>query len=336
VKIMLSVLVIGGGLSGCTTAYELALGGAKVTVVEKAARIGGKVISYGCKATDKCNNCGVCLSGGLWEKVERASNIDIICDSKLVDLKGKAGDFSAIIKTREGMRYINNISYVVVAIGFDENHAHSGHLHLEGRQCIVRGLELETLCKTRSRSVYFEKAPKNVAFIQCVGSRDKKEDSTFCSRVCCGYSTRAAKVIRETYPDCGVTFFYMELQAVSHGPYFSQLENKGFEFIKCRPLKITGGEPAVVWYEDPESGRQVDREYDFVMLSDGIAPAEDAEIIAELCGLGFDENGFLRNVGGSADTGVYVSGCAKKPGRIEDTYSDSVGVANEILSDFGG
>ena len=325
---MSHVLIIGGGFSGCTVAYELAVcGGMKVTIVEKSGKIGGKVRDYGCKATDKCNNCGVCLAGGLWDKVKKDRNIDIINHSKLVDVTGKAGDFSVIIETREGNRYINGISSIVVATGFEESPVLGGHLQIEGKQGIIRGLELEGLCKDRSKDGLFEKAPDSVAFIQCVGSRDKKEDSMYCSRVCCSYSTRAAKVIKQIYPECRITFFYMEMQAVSGGDYFLNLKDEfGIEFIKCRPLKITGGAPVTVEFEDPESGKLEKREFDVVSLSDGIHPPKDADITAELCGLGQDKNGFLK----AGTEGIFVSGCAKCPAKIEETWSDSVAVAKQI------
>jgi len=324
---MSHVLIIGGGFSGCTVAYELAVvSGMKVTIVEKSAGIGGKVRNYGCKATDKCNNCGVCLAAGLWEKVEKDRNVCILNNSKLVDVTGKAGDFSAIVKTQDGKKYINGISSIVVATGFEESPV-CGHLQLEGKQGIIRGLELEKICKGRSGKALFEKAPDSIAFVQCVGSRDKKEDSTYCSRVCCSYSTRAAKVIRQTYPECRIAFFYMEMQAVSGGDYFLEMKEKyDVEFIKCRPLRIKGGEPALIEYEDPESGKLEQRAFEIICLSDGIHPPRDVDITAELCGLSQDKYGFLKD----GNDGIYVAGCAKKPAKIEETWSDSAAVSEQV------
>jgi len=338
---MSHTLVIGGGLSGCTVAAELAESGMKVTLLEKTGRIGGKVREYGCKSTDKCNNCGVCLVGGLWEKVEKNPNINIMCNSQLIDVTGAAGDFSVIVKHCEGSFYINGVSSVVVATGFEESPVLGGHLQLGGTKGIVRGLELEAICKDRGKSALFREAPKSVAFIQCVGSRDKREDSFYCSRVCCNYSTRAAKVIRHYYPDCEITFFYMELQAVSNGDYYRELLDKGIEFIKCRPLRVRGGDTVKVEFEDPsglatssdrDGGVIMEREFDMVMLSDGIHPSGDADRLAEICGLGQDANGFLRSVGDSRMTGIYIAGCAGRPAKIEESYSDSLAVARQILA----
>ena len=202
---------------------------------------------------------------------------------------------------------------------------------ISGKKSIIGGLALEELLKNRNKSSLFEKTPDSVAFIQCVGSRDKKEESHYCSRVCCGYSTRAAKLIVQMYPECKITFLYMEMQAVSGGDYFSSLEKgSGFEFIKCRPLKITGGQRVSVEYEEPAEGILKKREFDFVCLAEGIHPSLDADITAELCGLSQDKAGFFKE----GNDGIFIAGCAKGPYKIEEAWSDSVAVAKQILGEM--
>jgi heterodisulfide reductase subunit A2 len=58
---MKNAVVVGAGVTGCSAALELARLGSSVTVLERSPRIGGKVLSYCCKATDSCSRCGVCL-----------------------------------------------------------------------------------------------------------------------------------------------------------------------------------------------------------------------------------------------------------------------------------
>ncbi len=55
-------LVVGAGIAGCAAALELAAQGNSVMVLESSAKIGGKVLSYCCKATDSCSRCGVCVA----------------------------------------------------------------------------------------------------------------------------------------------------------------------------------------------------------------------------------------------------------------------------------
>ncbi|OHD74850.1 MAG: hypothetical protein A2177_01195 [Spirochaetes bacterium RBG_13_68_11] len=59
---MKSALVVGAGVTGCSAALELARRGTSVTVLERSSRLGGKVLSYCCKATDSCSRCGVCIA----------------------------------------------------------------------------------------------------------------------------------------------------------------------------------------------------------------------------------------------------------------------------------
>jgi len=330
------VLVAGGGLSGSVIAKELAENGKSVTIIEAGEVVGGKVRDYGCKATDECNNCGVCLTGGLWEAVEKNELINVIPNAKLVDLGGTKGDFTAAIKTASGIENITGISEVVVATGFKKTteHGFGGSLEVENTAGIMLGSKLENVLKDRNESGIFDKEPKSVAFVQCVGSRDCKDNALYCSKVCCAYTTRAAKVIKHYYPEVAITFFYMEMQTVNSGNYFDSITESGFDFIKCRPIKITGGALPEVVYDNPNSGKRESQSFDMVILADGIRANDDAGRIAELCGLNQTPAGFLQYVENASDgnkTGIYLAGSVKGPLKIEEAYNDSIAVAREIL-----
>ncbi|GHS95736.1 pyridine nucleotide-disulfide oxidoreductase [Synergistales bacterium] len=327
---MAHVLVIGAGVSGCTAAYRIAQDGVRVTLVEKSGTIGGRVRHYGCKATDKCNNCGVCLVGGLWEKVEKNPLIETVLFSEVTDVSGDAGDFSATVKTPSGPRYLSRLDSVVVSTGFESTAAsETAHLQVEQGAGILTGSEIEALMLDRGKNAWLKDEPKSVAFIQCFGSRDEKERSNYCSRVCCSYSTRAAKVLRHYYPGCEIAFFYMELQNVAARDYFKELGNDKIEFIKCRPLKIIGGSPAVIRYDDPAEGMKT-RSFDLIVLSEGVHPGSDSDWMASIYGLGQDDNGFLRPM--EEREGLYVAGCARAPMKIDESYADSLAVAETITA----
>jgi len=346
------VLVIGAGVSGCTVACTLAGQGVEITLVEKSQTIGGRVRSYGCKAVERCQNCGVCLTGSLWDKVLNHQGISILTDAVVEDITGTPGDFR--VRISEGVsdrvsdgasdgvsksassQTLEDIDAIVVSTGFDsQSSGLSAHLHIEDVAGLITGTELEELMLRRTRTKLFESipgfktAPNSIAFIQCLGSRDENEGGLYCSRVCCSYSTRAAKVIRSYYPECEIVFFYMELQSVEAGNYFAGLQELDMEFIKCRPLKISSGTPITIEYDDPTSGI-TSREFDLVVLSDGIHAGVDNGRLAEVCRLGQDKDGFLRAVG--TDSGIYVTGCARAPMKIDEAYADALTVSGEILA----
>ena len=327
------ILIIGGGLAGCTAALELANGGRKITILEKSGRIGGKVRDYGCKATLRCNNCGLCLVQDLWHQVESHENIRIMTSTRLIDVQGSKRDYTVIYKNGKDIGALEGIEYIIVSIGFEEFSAvSSGSLEVGTEDGIVSGRQMEKLFSGRTKDAIFAQPPDSIAFIQCFGSRDVQEKAAYCSRVCCGYSTRMARVLRQMYPEAKIVFFYMDLQRVEAGEYFNCLKGEGMEFVRCRPVKIKPGKPNRIQYEQPGAGIVAEREFDIIILSEGIHPAEDTEQLAELCMLKVDGNGFLKNVKDEVLTGIYLSGCVSGPKRIEEVHTESLSVARAILS----
>ncbi len=45
------------------------------------------------------------------------------------------------------------------------------------------------------------KVPKEMVFIQCVASRDPDRYKPYCSRICCMYTAKQAKIYKEQIPD---------------------------------------------------------------------------------------------------------------------------------------
>ena len=326
---MARILIVGAGVSGCAAAYTLASGGVDVILIEKAGRIGGRVRTYGCKAVEKCRNCGVCLTAGMWDKVMSHPNIQIYTWSDILDVKGRPGDFSVnILNVNDrSEQQLDGVDAILISTGFDSlPDVFPAHLHIESTKGLMTGTALEELMLDRTRTSLFDEEPKSVAFIQCLGSRDKNEGGLYCSRVCCSYSTRAAKMIRSYYPECEIVFFYMELQNVESGDFYAGLRELGVEFINCRPSKI--GETGIEYDDSSEGVKQKD--FDLVILSDGIHASIDNSRLAEICRLRQDKDGFLQSVG--VDPGIYVCGCARAPMKIDEAYTDAVTVACKILN----
>jgi heterodisulfide reductase subunit A len=85
-------LVVGAGVTGFMAALELARQGHGVTILESSPAIGGKVLSYCCKATDSCSRCGVCVAhAGIAEAV-RHPRITVLTSARIgrVDAAGPA------------------------------------------------------------------------------------------------------------------------------------------------------------------------------------------------------------------------------------------------------
>jgi len=97
------VLVLGGGIAGIQASLDLAEMGVPVFIVENSPSIGGRMAQL--DKTFPTNDCSACI---LAPKVTACYNHPLIKTftwSELLELKGEAPDFTAIVKKKA--RYIN-------------------------------------------------------------------------------------------------------------------------------------------------------------------------------------------------------------------------------------
>lgn len=329
---MKNVLIIGGGLAGCTVAKELSAAGVSSCIVEKNPGIGGKVRGYGCKADSKCNHCGLCAVGTLWKDIESDPKVKKLCNASVIDVSEADGAFHTLIQTTSG-RIEERFTDVVVATGFEDSGQTTGSGYdTPAFPRVCTGNTLEKLMKERGADSLFPEVPKSAAFIMCYGSRNLKERASYCSRVCCAYSTRAAKVIKQYYPDTEVVLFYMDLQAVNPGNYAEELTRKGIRLERCRPADISfDGDLPVVAYEDAEGKKK--KQFDYLFLNTGIHPDIPKNTAqADILGLKVGADGFLTCVKPPEKTGVYLAGCASAPMNIAETIASARNAAVILIN----
>ena len=332
---MNEILVVGGGLAGCVAARELSQGGCAVLLLEKGDALGGNARKYGCKADEACNNCGVCLTGSVWDEVQNDTNIQVLYGAYLVDLTGQKGAYRAYVRMSGALKEFR-VAAVVVASGFTHATQSTRNLEIIGGKSdrIISGAQLEAQFKLRTSEKLLDFAPKSVAFLLCFGSRDVKEKAQYCSRVCCSYSTRAAKTLKYYYPDCDIEFFFMDLQMVEHNECYKQeLMQKGIAFTRCRPTRLrVSGDKVAVLYEGDDGLTQ--KQFDLVVIAGGIAPGEDNVSLSDICSLAINENGFMKYVKEPDYTGIALSGCASGPKNIQETVASAKNAARSLLNNF--
>ncbi len=96
-----SAVVIGGGISGITTALSLARQNIKVYIVEKSSTIGGNMVKIGkvFSADTLSEECAMCFLGPLMSEVAENQNIEILSLSQVTGVTGHAGNFLVNIST---------------------------------------------------------------------------------------------------------------------------------------------------------------------------------------------------------------------------------------------
>ncbi len=130
------------------------------------------------------------------------------------------------------------------------------------------------------------KKPQKLAFINCVGSRDKRFNP-WCSNFCCMYGIKNAVLLKQVDPNIDISIYYMDIRTPSKGyeEFYDRARELGVKFIQGRPSMITE-DPVThnlfVHSEDVTLGRVTELEYDMVMLNQAAIPQPDANVMSSL------------------------------------------------------
>jgi len=188
------------------------------------------------------------------------------------------------------------------------------------------------------------KIPKEVVFVQCTGSRDPERYMPYCSRVCCMYTGKHARLYKHKVHDGQAYIFYMDIRSTGKGyeEFIQQgMEEEGILYLRRRVSRIyRDGEKVMVWGVDTLTGRKVEIAADMVVLATAIIPQNDAKELAKKLGIVTDTHGFmteaerkLRPVETEVK-GIYLAGCAQGPRDIADAVAHANAAASKVQGLF--
>ncbi|MFO1218357.1 MAG: FAD-dependent oxidoreductase [Burkholderiaceae bacterium] len=155
---------------------------------------------------------------------------------------------------------------------------------------------------------------KNIAFIQCAGSRDENH-LRHCSRICCMATLKQTQYVREVYPDDSAksTVYYIDIRAIDRLEDFNAKvhADPNVRFVKSKVARIAlnqANDNPVLHGVDTEGYKRYANEHDLVVLAVGMQPETDgvrlpADIVQ-------DSSGFIE---GSASGGQFAAGAAASP-----------------------
>jgi len=402
---MSTYIVVGSGVAGCAAALAFAKAGNKVELLEAEGRIGGKVLSYCCKATDSCSRCGVCTAHDLFAQILAHPGVAIRTAVDLRTVREAGGRTS--VRVGASGPWIDPKACIDCgrcvpacpsrAIRRYARGGVSFH-HIEGTQCadapdapcpscrnacptgaihaadpagtlkkadgvllalghrpfdpalkprlgygrfpnVFTGAEAEEILSRRTTLTRADAAstaaPRSVAFIQCVGSRDPLLKRNWCSAVCCAYALRLARLLAHRDPGAEITVYAIDVQDFDKAltPLRAELEAKGVKIVRGVPSSVdsaAGGRLRLL-VEDPKSGART-AEHDAVVLSVGLGPDPRARATAARFGLDPDADGFLPEGGG----GVRAAGTCAAPQGIPGSMAQGRAAALELMSGRAG
>jgi len=228
------------------------------------------------------------------------------------------------------------VGAIIVAMGFDlfpkEEIGEYGYGDVPD---VIDGLAFERLLSASGPTAI----PKEVVFIQCVASRDPERYLPYCSRVCCMYTAKHARLYKHKVHDGHAYIFYMDIRSMGKGyeEFIQQGMEEGILYLRGRVSRLfrENGHIAV-WGADTLTGKKVEIAADMVVLATAVIPSRGARELAEKLHIKTDEYDFLTEAQWkvhpveTAVEGIYLAGCAQGPKDIADTVAQGNAAASKV------
>jgi len=154
------------------------------------------------------------------------------------------------------------------------------------------------------------KEAKNIAFIQCAGSRDRNH-LKHCSRICCMASLKQTTYVAEQSSDAKSTIYYIDIRAIDRLDDFHQKvkADENVSFVKSKVANIVRNQEndnLILNGVDTEGYNRYATEHDLVVLATGMESNVPQGVFPE--GTVINEHGFLEL--DEANGAIFGAGCS--------------------------
>ena len=324
IQVTKAAAVIGGGITGMTAALDIAAQGIPVHIFERKKELGGFALNFRHKEDGKEVADFV---KQLVAKVENNKLIKVYKGTTVKDIPGFVGNFKIVA---DGCGEIP-VGAVLFATGA-EQYKPAEYSYGSDKK-VMTTIELENALAGGKF------AGKNIAFVQCVGSRNGTVK--YCSRVCCAGALRNAIQIKMKDPTANVAIIHKDIRTYGfREELFNKASSLGVKFLRyCADDAMPDYDGKFVKAHDAILGRDVEIPVDTLVLAAGITPLrEEKEELAKMVKVPISKDGFffeahqkLRPVD-FATEGVYVAGSAHWPKFMDECIAQGSGAAARMLT----
>jgi heterodisulfide reductase subunit A2 len=357
-------LVVGAGVAGLRAALDLARWGMAVVVVERSGEAGGNVLRLA--STYPTGEPGAALIERLLAKLADQPLVDLRLNTEVVGVSGFVGDFHVTLRERvpgtegEGATREEEVGAIVLATGFRDYEPARGEYGFGGpRVCTLAAFQAhlhDAQSASDLASVLGLGGPlRSVAFLHCVGSRQVQgldepngQLNTYCSRVCCTATLRAAAETRRRFPELRVIDVYRDLRTYARDQeeVYRAASDAGVLFVRVPEDERARVEtspardpyPLVVRTHDALTfGAELELPVDLVVLATGMKPGDVTDLVS-MTKVPTGGDGFLLEVHPklrpveSAIPGVFLAGSARAPMDITESTASASAAAAKVAA----
>jgi quinone-modifying oxidoreductase subunit QmoB len=287
-----TLLVVGGGMSGMTSALESSKAGYKVVLVEKSAALGGWAAKLHKRVPTRepfkaPEDNGV---ADMVARIDADSNIKVYLNATIAKTDGAPGRFKVDIAIESGSVAQEDVGAIIQATGFTLYDANKLPEFAYGKTPnVVDQAGLEALAKAAAAEGKPICRPsdgqpvKSVVFVQCAGQRDATGTHLqYCSGFCCNTSIKQATYFKDSNPDIDTVVLFTDLRTPGNGEdFYRSAQNKGVIFSKGVVSQVTpNGNTCTVKFKDLILNEDTEAQADLVVLATGMVPVSGVNIDA--------------------------------------------------------
>jgi len=252
-------------------------------------------------------------------------------------------ELNAIDFSQTPKELIFDVGTIIIATGWDiyepNEYGYGKYDNVINQVQLERILAPNGPVEGHVRRISDDKKPKEIVFIQCVGSRNTERP--YCSGVCCMLALKNAKLLKEEFPDANITICYIDMRTNEKNfeEYYQRALNSDIKMIRGKVGEII---------EDSETKRVKIRVYssltdeiikinaDLVVLSTAALPSKGTQQIAKVLNLDVDKNGFLTESHfglmpqETKTKGIFIAGFAQGPKDIAYSVSQARAAASKV------
>ncbi len=331
-----TALVVGGGVTGMTSALNLADRGFAVHLAERKDRLGGNALKL--HTTWRGGLVGPRLEE-LIGQVKNHPKITIHYQSFVTEVSGVVGNFRTTLSRHQVIDH----GIVILAIGAEPYRPVGQYLYGQNPNVIL-SLDLDQEMAEMSDRIMQAQA---VAFIQCVGSRTAERP--YCSKVCCSHSVENALKLKEINPDLEIYIIFRDIRTYGEREIlYEEARDQGVVFIRYQqadPPQVEQGADGKIkiTVTDHILERPVELNVDLLTLATAIVPHHNAPL-AERYKIPLNAEGFFTEAHAkikpveATTEGIYLAGLAHYPKPLQESVAEAMAAASRaatvLSSDF--
>jgi quinone-modifying oxidoreductase subunit QmoA len=197
---------------------------------------------------------------------------------------------------------------------------------------VITSLEFERLCDPHGPTGGKIQRPgdgkeaKNIAFIQCAGSRDENH-LRHCSRICCMGTLKQTQYVREADAEAKSTVYYIDIRVIDRlEDFYQNVQNDpNVSFVKSKVARIALNEATgspILHGVDTEGYHRYATEHDLVVLAVGMEPEVTGVKLPE--DIVLDSSNFIE---GSKSQGMFGAGSAASPLDVNRSVQSATAAA---------